>query len=67
MIVGLFGNTQGAQDEFVFTGLRTAQATLGLGDDLSEISFDATPPNNPTNLTSTIQPKAGCSRSRSPG
>jgi len=43
VIVGLFGNTQGAQDEFVFTGLRTAQATLGLGDDLSEISFDAAP------------------------
>jgi len=43
VIVGLFGNTRGAQDEFVFTGLPTAQAMLGLGADLSEISFDAAP------------------------
>jgi ABC-type lipoprotein release transport system permease subunit len=43
VIVGLFGNTRGAQDEFVFTGLPTAQAMLGLGGDLSEISFDAAP------------------------
>ncbi|MFI4976980.1 MAG: ABC transporter permease [Caulobacterales bacterium] len=39
-IVGLFGNTKPAQDEFVFTGLATAQSTLGLGSALSEISFD---------------------------
>jgi ABC-type lipoprotein release transport system permease subunit len=43
IIVGLFGNTRGAQDEFVFTGLRTAQAMLGVGGDLSEVSFDAAP------------------------
>ena len=46
VVVGLFGNTRGAQDEFVFTGLSTAQAMLGLphpGGDLSEISFDAAP------------------------
>src|SRR5581483_9066436 len=42
-IVGLFGNTRPAQDEFVFTGLATAQSTLGAGTDLSEISFDARP------------------------
>ena len=42
-IVGLFGNTTPAQDEFVFTGLATAQSALGLGDQLSEISFDAAP------------------------
>jgi ABC-type lipoprotein release transport system permease subunit len=43
VIVGLFGNTRGAQDEYVFTGLQTAQAMLGMGGDLSEISFDAAP------------------------
>jgi ABC-type lipoprotein release transport system permease subunit len=43
VIVGLFGGVRGAQDEFIFTGLRAAQATLGLGADLSEISFDAAP------------------------
>jgi ABC-type lipoprotein release transport system permease subunit len=43
VIVGLFGNTRGAQDEFVFTGLQTAQAMLGVGSDLSEISFDVAP------------------------
>ncbi len=43
VIVGLFGNTRGAQDEFVFTGLPTAEQMLGLGGDLSEISFDAAP------------------------
>jgi ABC-type lipoprotein release transport system permease subunit len=43
VIVGLFGNTRGAQDEFVFTGLPIARSMLGLGGDLSEISFDAAP------------------------
>ena len=43
VIVGLFGNTRGAQDEFVFTGLPIAGEMLGLGGDLSEISFDAAP------------------------
>jgi ABC-type lipoprotein release transport system permease subunit len=38
-IVGLFGGTKAAQDEFAFTGLPTAQATLGVGEDISEISF----------------------------
>ena len=42
-IVGLFGNTKPAQDEFIFTGLATAQRTLGVGPELSEISFDARP------------------------
>jgi ABC-type lipoprotein release transport system permease subunit len=44
VIVGLFDGTKGAQDEYVFTGLRTAQQELGVGGDLSEISlFAATP------------------------
>lgn len=42
-IVGLFGNTKPAQDEFVFVGLSAAQSALGIGSDLSEISFDAAP------------------------
>jgi ABC-type lipoprotein release transport system permease subunit len=42
-IVGLFGNTKPAQDEYIFTGLATAQQTLGMGTDLSEISFDVRP------------------------
>jgi ABC-type lipoprotein release transport system permease subunit len=42
-IVGLYGGTNGAQDEFVFTGLGAAQSMLGVGGDLSEISFDGDP------------------------
>jgi len=42
-IVGLFGNTKPAQDEFVFVGLGEAQTSLGIGGDLSEIAFDAAP------------------------
>lgn len=42
-IVGLFGNTVPAQDEFVFVSLREAQAILGIGTELSEIAFDAAP------------------------
>jgi ABC-type lipoprotein release transport system permease subunit len=41
VIVGLFDAQQAAEDEFVFTGLGKAQATLGIGGDLSEIAFDA--------------------------
>ncbi|HLZ84438.1 MAG TPA: FtsX-like permease family protein [Caulobacteraceae bacterium] len=47
VIVGLFGNTRGAQDEFVFTGLRPAQAMLGVGGDLSETSLDVAPKVKP--------------------
>ena len=43
VIVGLFGNTRGAQDEYVFTGLMTAQAMLGRDSDIQEIAFDAGP------------------------
>ncbi|HMD74603.1 MAG TPA: ABC transporter permease, partial [Steroidobacteraceae bacterium] len=39
-IVGLFGGNLPAQDQFAFTGLRTAQSLLGIGGDISEISFD---------------------------
>ena len=40
-IVGLFDATKAAQDEYTFTGLRTAQSFLGMGSAISEISFDA--------------------------
>jgi ABC-type lipoprotein release transport system permease subunit len=39
-VVGLFGGSVPAQDQFAFTGLRTAQSLLGMGDDVSEISFN---------------------------
>jgi ABC-type lipoprotein release transport system permease subunit len=55
VIVGLFGNKQGAQDEFVFTGLGTAQTMLGLGGDLSEISFDAAPAGTLNNAVAAVQ------------
>jgi len=50
-VVGLFGNVRPAQDEFVFTGLARAQALLGLGGDLSEISFDAANRRDPAPAT----------------
>jgi ABC-type lipoprotein release transport system permease subunit len=43
VVVGLFANTQGAEDEFAFTTIGTAQSMLGVGSDISEISFDAGP------------------------
>jgi len=43
VVVGLFATTQGAEDEFAFTGVSTTQAMLGVGGDISEISFDAGP------------------------
>jgi len=42
-IIGLFGNTTPAQDEYAFVGLGAAQSTLGLNGQLSEIAFDAGP------------------------
>lgn len=39
-IAGLFAATKPVEDEFIFTGLRPAQAMLGIGADISEISFD---------------------------
>jgi ABC-type lipoprotein release transport system permease subunit len=39
-IVGLFSGSVPAQDQFAFTGLITAQSFLGIGGDISEISFD---------------------------
>lgn len=41
-IVGAFGGADGPQDQFAFTGLGAAQAMLGLSDNISEVSFDAT-------------------------
>ena len=40
-IVGLFGGSIPAQDQYAFTGLRRTQSFLGIGGDISEISFDA--------------------------
>ena len=39
-VVGLFAGPRTAEDEFVFTGLTTAQGFTGIGGDLSEIAFD---------------------------
>jgi ABC-type lipoprotein release transport system permease subunit len=39
-VVGAFGGAEGVQDQFAFTGLRPAQTMLGIGNDISEISFD---------------------------
>jgi ABC-type lipoprotein release transport system permease subunit len=38
-IVGLFDAAQAAEDEYAFTGLATAQQTLGVGSDISEIAL----------------------------
>ena len=39
-IVGLYAAGKPAEDEFLFTGLDTSQSMLGLGQRLSEISFE---------------------------
>jgi ABC-type lipoprotein release transport system permease subunit len=39
VIIGLFDGPRPAEDEFVFTGVEPAQSLLGIGEDLSEISF----------------------------
>lgn len=40
-IVGLFAGPRQAEDEFAFTGLKTAQAFTSIGKDISEIAFNA--------------------------
>jgi ABC-type lipoprotein release transport system permease subunit len=40
-IAGIFASTKPTEDEFVFTGRDVAQVMLGVGSDISEISFDA--------------------------
>lgn len=40
VVAGAFGGADGPQDQFAFTGLKTAQTMLGADDALSEISFD---------------------------
>lgn len=42
-ITGVFDGPQAAQDEFVFTGKAPLQQMLGIGGDISEISFDTAP------------------------
>lgn len=38
-VVGLFAGNQNAEDQFAFTGIATSQQMLGIGTDISEISF----------------------------
>ncbi len=38
-VVGLFAGNQTTEDAFAFTGIATAQTMLGVGDDISEVSF----------------------------
>lgn len=40
-IVGLYASNQQTEDEFAFTGIHTAQSFTKIGDDISEIAFDA--------------------------
>lgn len=54
-IIGLFGNTTPAQDEYAFVGLSAAQATLGLNGRLSEIAFDAGPHAKLTDTVAALQ------------
>jgi ABC-type lipoprotein release transport system permease subunit len=44
-VVGAFGGAQGVQDQFAFTGIRSLQQMLGIGSDISEISFDVAADN----------------------
>jgi ABC-type lipoprotein release transport system permease subunit len=39
-VVGLFAGNLEAEDKYAFTGIKTSQQMLGIGDALSEISFD---------------------------
>ena len=38
-VIGLYAAPQRTEDEFAFTGLRTAQAFTGIGKDITEIAF----------------------------
>lgn len=40
-VVGIYTGSRRAEDEFVFTGIRTAQTFTGIGDKISEIAFDS--------------------------
>ena len=42
LVTGLFTHSVRAEDEFVFTGIQTAQTFTGIGNDISEITFNAT-------------------------
>ena len=42
-IIGIFAANGPTEDEFIFTGLNTAQVLLGTGSDISEISFNPSP------------------------
>ncbi len=38
-VTGLFAGNQNAEDAFAFSGIKTVQTMLGIGSDISEISF----------------------------
>jgi ABC-type lipoprotein release transport system permease subunit len=54
-IVGLFGNTEPVQDEYVFIGLGEAQATLGLAGKVSEVSFEVAQPAELEGVTAALR------------
>jgi ABC-type lipoprotein release transport system permease subunit len=54
-IVGLFGNSTPAQDEYAFVGLATAQSALGLNGQVSEIAFDAGPRSKLADTVAALQ------------
>lgn len=41
-VVGIFAGNSDAENAYAFTGLQTAQAMLGVGNEISEISFHVT-------------------------
>ena len=43
-VVGLFAGNQNAEDAYAFTGIKTAQSMLAIGNDISEISFKVATP-----------------------
>jgi ABC-type lipoprotein release transport system permease subunit len=55
VIVGIYGASLPTEDEFAFTGRTTSQTMLGVGSDISEISFDAKPENALDRLVASLR------------
>ncbi len=66
-VVGIYAASQQAEDEFAFTGIRTAQAMTGIGDDISEIAFDAQSDEGLPTLLDAISKPPRRSSTSSPG